>query len=151
MLLLMYMYYRYRVDSEEVTDSHNEWSRGNGNHDKGDLWDSNEGAGNTISFGFDLSDFAAAAVKFREETKALGKDKGMFEGVDNYADMKRMEDDAIAKLIAEQSEFETFGEGAPVGDEEEDVPDWARDDDDPAEIPKTSDTKRNLLLEVMSR
>lgn len=78
--------------------------------------------------------------------------------MDDYAGMKKREDEALDRLMREQAELE--GDEVPVekllsdvvveGDDDEDMPDWAVDDEDQAggHAGVKSDTKRNLLLEV---
>lgn len=87
-----------------------EWSRGN-NRNKGDIWDAVGGGSD-----FELSDFAAAAEKFRMDTM----DKNYSAGAVIVDD----EDDPLEKLIKES--------GAAVAErralEEDDIPEWADDD-----------------------
>ena len=99
------------------------------------------------------------AEKFKQDTFALTKlDKGALGGMEDYAGMKQREDEALERLMREQAELE--GDEVPVekllsdvvveGDDDEDMPDWAVDDEDPTggHAGVKSDTKRNLLLEV---
>ena len=99
------------------------------------------------------------AEKFKQDTFALTKlDKGALGGMEDYAGMKQREDEALERLMREQAELE--GDEVPVekllsdvvveGDDDEDMPDWAIDDEDQASghAGVKSDTKRNLLLEV---
>lgn len=148
------------VDDGEEDGGDNQWSRGH--HGQDDLWDSSSSAATySKGGGFDLSDFAAMAQKFKEDTLALTKlDKGALGGMEDYAGMKQREDEALERLVREQAELED--EEVPVdkllsdvvveGDEDEDVPDWAVDEEDQAggHAGVKSDTKRNLLLEVRS-
>jgi len=99
------------------------------------------------------------AEKFKQDTFALTKlDKGALGGMEDYAGMKQREDEALERLMREQAELE--GDEVPVekllsdvvveGDDDEDMPDWAIDDEDQTSghAGVKSDTKRNLLLEV---
>ena len=95
--------------------------------------------------GGDLADFAAAALKFRAETKALMLIK---------TEGREVEVDAIDCLFKEQEleQNDPFLNGLnDNGDEDE--PEWADVDvnDMQADIPTvTSISKRNLLFEVTS-
>ena len=108
--------------------------------------------------GFDLSDFAAAALRFQSDTKELlTKDnKGFFD--DNglsYTDQKKQEDDALARLLDEQIGLDT--DKVAADDEDEELPDWADEGDvlpssdkdkDIKIISADSKIKTNFLLQV---
>lgn len=81
-----------------------------------EMWDS---SGKTSTGNdFDLADFAAAALKFRAEMQSM--ELGKLEN--NRADE---EEDAMRKLLEEQMENEIPG----VVEEDEELPDWADEND----------------------
>ena len=122
------------------------------------MWDDGGSKTGAKGAAFDLSDFAAAALKFNEEMKsfsmpdaAAGNDK----------------EDTMIRLLREQKKSNGDDDDDDGGllqgeidvEEEEVVPDWADDDDNVellseekvAEIFKKAnknETKRNLLMEV---
>ena len=138
-----------------------QWSRNqDGNHrGSNDLWDSSTDSHNhSISAGFDLSDFAAAATKFQESTRNILKENNIqFSGEDNYAEMKKNEDDLLARLTREQSlegDEDVSSEVIEGDDDDEELPDWAIEGDKPTNGAKPkheeikSSAKSNLLLSV---
>ena len=55
-------------------DDEDDWMGGGGGKEKDNVWDSIEGSSTGmggVGLGADLADFAAAALKFRAETRAL--------------------------------------------------------------------------------
>jgi hypothetical protein len=130
-------------------------------HDNKDLWDDEGISSSSKGGGFDLADFAAAALKFHSTTRELALAEVQVEP-GSYIN----QEDPIEKLLREQSDLDTFEEDINAGnieeEDDEDMPDWAVENDmetmefqDPV-IPhvdslsksKESLSKRNLLLEV---
>jgi hypothetical protein len=126
----------------------NDWSRVSGAEDRrqgGSLWDdkaTNSGDGGSGML--DLADFAAAALKFQNETQ------GLTGAGDDYV----REEDGLSRIINEQVALDGND------DEDEDLPEWADEGDEVgpsslARVPEvivsrssSSSSKRNLLLEV---
>ena len=115
--------------------------------EKDGVWDSIEGSSTGmggLGLGVDLADFAAAALKFREETKALMNLK---------AESREVEVDAMDRLFQEQEmeQNDPFLSEGPAGNGEEEEPEWADGDGDSNQAQTstvTSQSKRNLLFEV---
>jgi hypothetical protein len=123
-----------------------QWARGNKNVEKG-LWDDIEG-----SSALELTDFAAAAEKFRRETKDAGFADSDFPAPE--------EDDPLERLLREEAALDASEENG--GDEG--MPEWA----DAAELDKStfgddlaihtpapqpsaaSESKRSLLLGALN-
>lgn len=99
--------------------------------------------------GLDLADFAAAALKFRSDTRGLGlADMGLDDGGPRV-----VEEDEMEKLFREQKDAANNGMGSL--EEDDDEPEWADADvNEPIQLPtkatETSHVKRNLLFEVLS-
>ena len=144
------MSYFYRLTSAPLPNFPDEeedpqWARGNKNVEKG-LWDDIEG-----SSAFELTDFAAAAEKFRRETKDAGLADSDFPSQE--------EDDPLERLLREEAALGAAGE-----DGDEGMPEWA----DAAELDKStfgdemvihapapqpsaaSESKRSLLLGALN-
>ncbi len=116
----------------------------------GGLWDDvAEGSGSTSKHAagtLDLADFAAAALKFQSNTRALGLGEAGVGG--------SVGEDPMERLLREQvGSGEGGGGGGGLEEEEEEaVPDWASDEVSAAvEAPAAAafnDSKRTLLLGV---
>jgi hypothetical protein len=136
------------------------WGRGQ-ERDGSELWDDlpDQAKGKHSGSGvpLDLADFAAAALHFQANTRGISHDTA--NALENE---KFEEDDPLEKLLREQMALEgENGLGADpdaIPEEEDDLPDWATEDDRsalssappalPAVGSAASDSKRNLLLEV---
>ena len=148
------------------------------------MWDAT-GAGGATGAGFDMADFAAAAAKFREDMEKMNfhDERGGVEEEDTMEQLHRLQQqtpktpkDDLDALLDDELGGLVEDDDLPLGevgadDDEDDIPDWA-DDDDAAEIlmkrkeaapEKTEvpvaaapaplsapEAKRNLLLEVLS-
>ena len=165
-------------DGEDEDGDGNDWGRGRPKGG-GDLWDdvgeaggdggpsspSRRGGGGGGGGGanLDLADFAAAALKFRLDTRGQGlADMGLDDG----GPRRGNDEDALARLFREQTVAERLqkSSGAEGGDEDENEPEWADADvNEPMDVsvPPSSgaadsgrlastgnETKRNLLFEV---
>jgi hypothetical protein len=123
---------------------------------KGDaIWD-DVPTGGVIESGFDLSDFASQAEKFRLETLGLQSSAGRKET--DYDRQRRAEDDALEALIREEN---GNLDGKLVDDGE--IPEWAKEDEgeltsftaDSAPLTQEVDAvgaamKRNMLLGALN-
>ena len=106
--------------------------------------------------GFDLSDFAAAALRFQNDTKKLLSDNNYVdENGLSYIDQKKQEDDALARLLDEQTGLEDLDKVTFHDDDDEDLPDWANEElptttsaKDVKIISEDSKLKTNFLLQV---
>lgn len=141
------------LDDEEEEDGgeDNEWSRGQYNGDKDGPWDVVDGgAGGSglrgVGAGLDLADFAAAALKFRSDTRGLGH-------TDSHDSGRRkvIEEDEMDMLFREQKEILTL-ESLEEDDAE---PEWADAYQEQAiqSVPsvtpsEASRSKRDILFEV---
>ena len=97
-------------------DDSNQW-RGNNRAEKS-LWDDLPGSGGGAAGGvFELSDFAAAAQKFRSDTKDMG--------LGDHDTPVDQEEDALERLLREQADLDAAEHEA---EEANDVPEWADDD-----------------------
>ena len=140
---------RGRSKRDENGDSKGGYYQGNRNKDD-DLWDSsNNISSKAVNTGFDLSDFAAAALQFQNETKKLiNNDKNMLDSNGlSYTDQKKREDDALAGLLEEQIGIDELNV-----DDDEDLPDWANEElpaPDVKIISADSKLKTNFLLQVI--
>lgn len=147
-----------------------------------ELWDAT-GAGGATGAGFDMADFAAAAAKFRADMEKMNfsDERNGVEEEDTMEQLHRLQqqskkapksdldallDDELGGLV----EDDDLPLDELAQDDEDDIPDWA-DDDDAAEIlskrkegePEKGENpfvtapasqgapeaKRNLLLEVL--
>ena len=165
---------------EEEGDGGDGWN--NRRSKGGDLWDDatgNDGgspsrrAGGSSSGTLDLEDFAAAALKFRSDTRGLGlADMGLDDGGPRLG----TQEDALERLLREQNVAERVlkdpkesgGQDVDVDPDNEDEPEWADADVNenidnsrqqsnnqstngrgalPAPT-SNSESKRNLLFEV---
>lgn len=141
------------MDDEEEEDGgeDNEWSRGQYNGDKDGPWDvvdgSTAGSGiRGVGAGLDLADFAAAALKFRSDTRGLGHSDSQDSGR-----RKVVEEDEMELLFREQKEvliLESL-------EEDDTEPEWADAYQDQIiqSVPITnpseaSRAKRDILFEV---
>ena len=178
---LLYRSYHFVDGEEEEGDGGDGWN--NRRSKGGDLWDDatgNDGgspsrrAGGSSSGTLDLEDFAAAALKFRSDTRGLGlADMGLDDGGPRVG----AQEDALERLLREQNVAERVlkdpkysgGQDVDVDPDNEDEPEWADADVNettdnsrqqqsnnqstngraaPASAPSNSESKRNLLFEV---
>lgn len=113
------------------------------------MWDaSNNISSKAVNTGFDLSDFAAAALQFQSETKQLlNNDKNLLDSNGlSYTDQKKQEDEALAGLFEEQIGIDELNV-----DDNEELPDWATEElsaPDVKIISADSKLKTNFLLQV---
>eukprot|EP01038_Epipyxis_sp_PR26KG_P004893 gene4893-6852_t len=111
---------RGRGRDDGASQSTGDWTRNNSLPSaKDDLWDDEPAAGK----GFELADFAAAALKFRSE---------MLQGIGNVKDSElNHEEDAMEQLFKEQKiKLDDDYELGGLIDDDDDIPDWALGDDD---------------------
>ena len=141
------------MDDEEEEDGgeDNEWARGQYNGDKDGPWDVVDGTAaglglRGVGAGLDLADFAAAALKFRSDTRGLGH-------ADSHDSGRRkvIEEDEMDLLFREQKEIMTL----ESLEEDDTEPEWADAYQDqivqsvPAATPsEVSRSKRDMLFEV---
>jgi hypothetical protein len=90
------------TDESEERQGNEIWAN---DKDEIDLWD-NDNVGGISSTGFDLSDFAAATENFSKQTKNIFLDGGCV--LDSYIDTKKLEDEAMERLLKEQGGITLF-------------------------------------------
>ena len=139
---------------EEGEGGDNEWSRGTGRAGGDDsIWDDAGSGGGSGAVGgaagLDLADFAAAALKFRSETRNMNLAEMGFDDGGSHV----QEEDAMERLLREQNDALNEVE---ANDDDKNEPEWADADvNEPikisGEVPNGgagSETKRNLLFSV---